>query len=113
MDNQKVENIAETVKEELKQSKYKIELSKPIEFEGNTIKELNLDGLEDISTLELMFAEKIYGRMGIEGIAPELTIVYAIAIAQEVTKYPFTFFEQLKAKDILKVKTMVSGFLLK
>lgn len=107
------ENNNEETIEKVVKSKYTIVLEKPVNFELTEYKEINLDGLEDINTADLLYVERLYNKLEGTGLVPERTLIYSIIIAQKITKLPFEFFDLLSAKDALKIKTMVSNFLLK
>lgn len=85
--------------------------SKEYEFEGRKIKEVDLSGLEDLTADDLVKANKVFTTNGNFATVPEITLEYAIILAASVSHLPLEFFQQLKAKDSLKVKNRVTNFL--
>lgn len=90
-----------------------IKFRKPVEFEGNTYTELNLTGLENITTgqLEAVGRMLLKKRPGLNPSTLEMTMDYANLMAMKVTKLPLEFFERLPAPEGMKIKTAVVGFL--
>lgn len=95
-----------------KNNKYLIKFNKPYIFEGTEYKEIDLIGLEELTTNDLAAADMIYIQKGIADPAKEISVIYCAIIASIITKKPLEFFEKLKAPESIKIKNMVSGFLL-
>lgn len=87
-----------------------IEFKKPIKFEGKEVKKIDLSGLENIKTKDLIEVEKQYGIEGNFSSQPETTVAYARLIGEKVSDLPLEFFDSLKAKEILKVRNVVVSF---
>lgn len=85
--------------------------SKPYEFEGESYEEVDLSGLENLSTTDLIEADKQFSTSGQFAMMNEVTIGYTIILAAKASKKPVEFFERLPAKEGIKVKNMVMGFL--
>lgn len=88
-----------------------VNLHKPYKFEGSTYEKINLTGLEDLTTEDMIATNKILNRSGNTSLLPENDIEYACVIAARATKLPIEFFRNLHPKDAIKVKTKVSNFL--
>ncbi len=86
---------------------------KPYLFEGQTYTELDLSGLEDVSAATLTSVGRMLAKTapGLNPASVELTLDYAKLLAQWVTKKPVEFFNRLPAKDAMKLKGIVVGFL--
>ncbi|KXS49165.1 MAG: Uncharacterized protein AWL62_1292 [Halanaerobium sp. T82-1] len=87
-----------------------IELSKPIKFEDKTVEKIDLTGLEKLKTSDLIELEKQFNLDGNFSSQPEASVAYARLVSNRVTDLPLEFFDQLGAKNIIKVKTAVMNF---
>ena len=82
----------------------------PYTFEGKEIAELDLNGLFDLTTADLMKAGAYARRKGVSATLPETTIEYCSFVAAQAADLPIEFFNTLKARDMLKVKNTVFNF---
>lgn len=80
---------------------------KPYNFEGEEYTEIDLRGLENVTTADLLSCEPV----GTVNPLPEYTLNYQIALAAVVSKQPIEFFKNLPAKEGLKIKNAVMVFL--
>ena len=88
-----------------------LRFKKPYSFEGETYTEVDLSGLEDLSAADLCKVGKMVKKIdGVDPIA-EMSLPYAIFMAARVTGKPLEFFQQLPAREAIKLKTLVAGFL--
>lgn len=87
-----------------------VKLGKSIKFEEKTIKEVDLSGLENLTTKDLITVEKQYNMEGNISAQPEATVAYARLIAQKVSKLPLEFFDSLNGKNMIKIRNAVMGF---
>lgn len=89
----------------------KIALNKTYTCDGNEIKDLDLSGLNNLTSQDLIDANRIYTAQ--TGMPPlsEADMLYTFLIAYKVTNLPIDFFTSLSAKDGMKVKSAVSNFL--
>jgi len=88
-----------------------ITLQKPITFEGKEYKEVDLTGLEQLSTRDLVEADKQFNNSGQMAIMNEMATGYTLIIASRASGLPIEFFDNLPASVGLKVKNRVMGFL--
>lgn len=90
-----------------------IKLSKPYVFENETYEILDLTGLEEASAADLAAVERIaVGKNPAANPATlEMTRDFAFALAARMSKKKLEFFNGLPAKDGVKIKTAVVGFL--
>lgn len=88
-----------------------LRFKKPYSFEGETFTEVDLSGLEDLSAADLCKVGKMVKK--IDGVDPivEMSLPYAIFMAARVTGKPLEFFQQLPAREAVKLKNLVAGFL--
>lgn len=89
----------------------KIVFKKPYQFEGEEHKEINLEGLENLSAKDLVEADRRFNASGSMALMNEMQTGYALIIAAKATRKPIEFFENLPASEGLKVKNRVMGFL--
>lgn len=89
----------------------KVVFKKPVSFEGKEYTEVDLSGLENLTTSDLIEADKQFSTSGQFSVMNEVTIGYAVIVAAKASSKPIEFFEQLPASEGLKVKNMVMGFL--
>lgn len=88
-----------------------LRFKKPYSFEGETYTEVDLSGLENISAADLCKVGKMVKKIdGVDPIA-EMSLPYAIYMAARVTGKPIEFFQQLPAREAIKLKNLVAGFL--
>ena len=88
-----------------------LRFKKPYSFEGETFTEVDLSGLEDLSAADLCKVGKMVKKTdGVDPIA-EMSLPYAIFMAARVTGKPLEFFQQLPAREAVKLKNLVVGFL--
>lgn len=88
-----------------------LRFKKPYTFEGETYTEVDLSGLEDLSAADLCKVGKMVKKIdGVDPIA-EMSLSYAIFMAARVTGKPLEFFQQLPAREAVKLKNLVVGFL--
>lgn len=87
-----------------------IKFKEPYKFECKEYKEIDLSGLDDLSTDDLLTAENMYLKTGGTAINPETTLLYSLIMAHIVSNLPFEFFGNLPAKEALKIKREVYRF---
>jgi hypothetical protein len=85
--------------------------NKPYTFEGQEHKEVDLSGLENLTGADLVAAEKVFATSGNVAAVNELSIGYTSILASKASGKPVEFFEQLPAKEAVKVKNTVGAFL--
>lgn len=93
-----------------KDSPLVIKLKKPIKFEEKEVKQIDLSGLENLKTKDLIEVEKQYSIDGNVSAQPEATYAYARLIAEKVTDLPLEFFDGLNGKNMIKVRNAIMGF---
>jgi len=86
-------------------------LGKPYKFEGQTYTEVDLSALEDTSAADLAAVNKILSRKGVVTPMPEMTLDFCIYMAARISNHPAEFFLGLPARDTIKLKNLVTGFL--
>lgn len=94
----------------MEENQYLIKFKKPYEFEGGSYNEVDLSGLEDLTARDLSSAEKVVAASGQMPLMSEMTVAYACVICAAATKKPVEFFNELPAREAVKVKNMVTGF---
>lgn len=87
-----------------------ITFEKPYMFETKNYKDIDLSKLDDLTTDDLMTAERIYNRSGGTAINPETSLLYSVILAHLASDMPIEFFGKLPAKESLKIKKEVYNF---
>ena len=81
-------------------------------FEGKEYPEVDLSNLDNLTARDLMAIGRQVGRVqGGTVVAPELNPEYTVAIAARVASLPLEFFYGLPAREFVKVRGAVTGFL--
>lgn len=88
-----------------------IKFSKPFVFEGSTYTEVDLSGLEDLTGEDLLKADRILRAQGNAAPLSEMTPDAACYFAGIAAGLPVEFFKALPIKEMVKVRTAVTGFL--
>ena len=88
-----------------------IKFKKPYNFEGKTISEIDLSGLENITGNDMVQVNKELSKLGQDPMLQEMQLEYAQLMAARVTGYPVEFFKKLSAKHSMKLKNTVSNFI--
>ncbi len=97
--------------EEMKAGPLYVEFDRPFVFEGEeTIRGIDMSGIENLTTADLVEVEKKFYRQGITSFNPENTTAYAKFVAQRATGLPVELFDQIPAKEMLKVRKVVVNF---
>ncbi len=101
------ENTKET---EAVSRKRVVKFKEPYRFETAEYKEIDLSGLDDLSTDDLLKAESMYLRSGGTSINPETTMLYSMILAHIANGVPIEFFGKLPAREAMKIKKEVYLF---
>ena len=90
-----------------------LRFGKPYKFGGQEYTEVDLSGLEDVTAGALENVGKIAAKKnpGMNPALQEMSLTFCTCLAQRVAKLPLEFFEKLPAREAIKLKTMVTGFL--
>ena len=90
-----------------------LRFAKPYKFGGMEYTEVDLSGLEDVTAGVLENVGKITAKKnpGMNPALQEMSLTFCTYLAQRVAKLPLEFFTGLPAKEAIKLKTMVTGFL--
>ena len=88
-----------------------LKFRKPYTFENKEYTEVDLSGMEDMTTADLCAVGKIMTKQGMVTPMPEVTVDYAMYMAARASGKPVEFFKGLPPKEGIKLKNMVTGFL--
>ncbi len=117
MENEKLSQEQET--EEMKdegivdvQEYMKVTLSKPYRLDGKEIREIDMNGLEDLTGGDMIAINRMMKKRGNVDASPEFTLEFAFFAAMQATGLPLEFFYGLSMKDSIKVKMRVNYFLM-
>lgn len=108
-----VEELEGEVVDVADEESYVITFKKPYEFERKVYTEVDLNGLYDLSATDMIAVQRILQRNNRSGvdIMPELSMDYALEMAARAASLPVEFFHGLPAREAMKVKNRVMGFL--
>ena len=76
-----------------------------------TFTEVDLSGLENITAADMIATQKQMTKGGSVDMLPEMSLQYATIIAARITGKPIEFFTRLPAREAIKLKNIVSGFI--
>lgn len=93
------------------ENKFLLKFGKPYTFEGEKYEEIDLSGLENLTAADMIVAQKQTSKGGNVDIIPEMSLQYACIVAARVSKKPIEFYTGLPAKEAIKLKNLVTGFL--
>lgn len=112
--SEKIEMLKEDILDEENENEEENELlvvfKKPYTFEGKEYNEIDLSGIEDMTGDQLITAHRLFAKSKGVSLTPELDPGYAAIVGSMVTGKPIEFFKYLPAKELAKVKRVVSGF---
>lgn len=91
-------------------NEYLITFKKPFTFEGKEYKEVDISGIEKLTTGDLIEADGQFGNTGQFAVMNEMTTGYACIVAAQSSDKPIEFFQQLPAVEGVKLKRIVMGF---
>ena len=89
-----------------------VQLSKPYRFEGKEIREVDLNGLENLTGADMITINRMMKKRGNTDASPEITLEFAFFVAMQATDLPLEFFYSLSMKDSMRIKTRVNYFLM-
>lgn len=90
-----------------------IKLKEPIKFEGENYSQIDLTGLENVKAADMVAINRRMTRNGSIDISQELTLEYALNMANIATGLPLEFFDQLPPYAAMAIKGRVTNFLYK
>lgn len=103
--------MPEITVEKQNENKDVITFNEPYTFENEEYKEIDLSPVKDLSSQDLINAEKMFHADGHNAMVPEVTLPYLLIVASILTKKPLSFFTKLPAREGLKIKNTVLLFL--
>jgi hypothetical protein len=91
---------------------YTVKLSQTYNFEGKQISEVDLSGLEDLTTADAGYIDRVMAKLNYHPRDKFRDIVYTKHIAMKVTNLPIEFFNGLKWKDMQAVTSRIAIYFL-
>lgn len=88
-----------------------IELKSPVHFEEKSYEKIDLTGLRDIKAADMVEINRRLSRNGNVDSTQEVTLEYALNLANTATGLPLEFFNQLPPYAAMAVRRCVVGFL--
>lgn len=90
---------------------YVLRFAKPYTFEEETFTEVDLSDIERITAADMIATQKMMTKGGTVDMLPEMSVQYACIIAARISGKPIEFFTGLPAREAIKLKNLVSGFI--
>ncbi|MDE6054775.1 MAG: hypothetical protein K2G55_13675 [Lachnospiraceae bacterium] len=109
------DNSAQTADAELNINEkipYVVPLSKTYQFEGESIKEVDLSGLEDLTTADGEYVDRVMAKLNYHPRDKYRDITYTKHIAMRATNLPIEFFNMLKWKDQQAITSRIGIYFL-
>ena len=91
---------------------YVIKLSRPYMLEGKEMTEVDLSGLEDLTTAYAEYLDRVMQKMNYHPKDKFRDITYTKHIAMRVTNLPIEFFNTLKWKDQQAITSRITIYFL-
>nr|WP_300838896.1 hypothetical protein [uncultured Acetatifactor sp.] len=91
---------------------YVVQLSRAYSLDGEEIREVDLSGLEDLTTRDGEHIERVMAKMGYHPKDKFRDLTYTKHIAMRVTNLPIEFFNALKWKDLQAISSRISVYFL-
>lgn len=89
---------------------FRVKLGHEYEFSGQKISDIDLSGLDKLSTLDMQRVDRIAEQMGVDMEQKYTDTLYCKHIAMAATGLPVEFFNMLKARDMAEVVGVVRIF---
>lgn len=84
---------------------------KPYVFEGKTYDGVDLEALEKTTTKDLYELDKYFAGKGKRMLVPEVDREYCLAILAQANGLPLEFFNEMPARDSIRIRGRVQNFL--
>lgn len=91
---------------------YVIPLSKTYNLDGKEIREVDLSGLEDLTTADGEYIDRVMAKMKYHPKDKFRDLTYTKHIAMRVTNLPVEFFNGLRWKDLQAISSRISVYFL-
>lgn len=90
-----------------------VTLRKPINFEGERYDKIDLNGLHDIKAADMVAINRRMTRTGNADVNPELSLEYALNVANITAGLPIELLDQLPPYEALAIRRHVTDFFFK
>lgn len=88
-----------------------LKFRKPYVFEKREYTEVDLSMLEDVTGADIIAVNRILSRDGAVSPMPEMTMDFVVYMAARVSALPVEFFQRMPAREAIRLKNLVTGFL--
>lgn len=107
------EEAMEIEAEEFDKAEFMVaKFSKSYLHDGQEIKEVDLNKLEELTGSDMIAIGRMMKKRGNIDVSPEMTLEFAFFAAMQATGLPLEFFYMLNMKDSMKIKNRVNYFLI-
>lgn len=101
----------ESVAKKAEENDLLIPLKKTIKFEGQQYDKIDLTGLKDVNAKDMVGINRLMTKAGNVNSVQELTLEYALYMANIVTGLPLEFFDQIPPYAAIAIKRCVVDFI--
>ncbi len=102
--------MEKSVKTEEKEEALKLVLGDPFLFDGEEVSEICLEGLFGLSAGDMCALDLQMIAKGYSGPRMDATRQYAMLVAAKVNNKPWEWLNQMKARDSVRLRDMVTAF---
>lgn len=106
------QNEADKAKGKNETFPYTVLLSKTYDLDGKKISEIDLSGLEDLTTADGEYIERVMAKLNHTPTNKFMDLTYTKHIAMKVTGLPIEFFNALKWKDQQRITSRIAVYFL-
>lgn len=87
-----------------------LKLGDPFMFDGQEIKEIDMEGLANLTAADMCAIDQLMLARGYSGTRMDASRQYAMFVAARVNNKPYEFCDQMKARDAIRLRDMVAAF---
>ncbi len=96
--------------EENKEKRLVLYLNDPFLFDDQEIKEIDMEGLVDLTAADLCLLDQMMLAKGYTGTRMDASRQYALLVAAKINHKPYEFCDRMKARDSIRLRDMVTAF---
>lgn len=104
-----MENKEDVVKND-EGSRLVLRLSDSFVFDGQEIKEIDMEGLVQLTAADMCAIDQLMIARGYSGTRMDTSRQYAMFVAARINNKPYEFCDKMKARDAIRLRDMVSAF---
>ena len=106
------EERAKSPEELIKELKLVYKFDKPYAFEGKEYTEIDLSGIENLTTTDAKVIDRVLSKKNISLQGKLFSTTFAEQVAVKVTGLPINFFTTMRWKDFENIKNLIAAYFL-